>query len=59
MYFTVTWYNLWPFGIFCSHFGIFSPFWYIVPGKSGKPGLWFYINLEFEGLAPAVIHTYI
>jgi hypothetical protein len=27
-YFSVTWYNLWPFGIVCSHISLF-PFWYV------------------------------
>jgi hypothetical protein len=26
-----------PFGIFCGHLGIFFPFWYVVPKKSGNP----------------------
>jgi hypothetical protein len=27
----------WPLGLFCSHFGIFSPFWYVVPRKIWQP----------------------
>jgi hypothetical protein len=40
VYFMAIWYILWPFGIciFCSHFGIFSPFWFLAPKKSGNPG---------------------
>jgi hypothetical protein len=43
--------KMWSFGIFCGHliyskaiwkilwlFGIFFPFWYVVPKKSGNPG---------------------
>jgi hypothetical protein len=33
MYFTVIWYNLWPFGNVMVHWYIFSPFWYIVSRK--------------------------
>jgi hypothetical protein len=29
--FIAIWYILWPFGIFCGHFGIVFPFWYVVP----------------------------
>jgi hypothetical protein len=28
-----------PFGIFCGHFGIFFPFWYVVPRKIWQPWL--------------------
>jgi hypothetical protein len=28
---------LWPFCIFCGHFGIFFPFWYAVPRKIWQP----------------------
>jgi hypothetical protein len=31
--------SLWPFGIFCGHFGIFFPFWCIVPSKIWQPCL--------------------
>jgi hypothetical protein len=31
------WYMLWPFGIFCGHFGIFFPFWYLEPRKIWQP----------------------
>jgi hypothetical protein len=34
-YFKAIWYILWPFGVFR---GIFSPFRYVVPRKSGNPG---------------------
>jgi hypothetical protein len=30
---------LWPFGIFSGHFGIFFPFWYVVPRKIWQPWL--------------------
>jgi hypothetical protein len=32
-------YTLWPFGIFCSPFGTFFPYWYVIPEKSGNPVL--------------------
>jgi hypothetical protein len=32
-------YISWPFGIFCLHFGIFSPFLYVVPRKIWQPWL--------------------
>jgi hypothetical protein len=32
VYFTATWYIMWPFGTFL--FGIFFPFWYVVPRKN-------------------------
>jgi hypothetical protein len=28
---------IWLFGIFCDHFGMFSPFWYIVPKTIWQP----------------------
>jgi hypothetical protein len=28
---------LWQFGIFCGQFGIFLPFWYVVPRKIWQP----------------------
>jgi hypothetical protein len=28
---------LWPFDIFCGHFGIFFPFWYVVQRKIWQP----------------------
>jgi hypothetical protein len=31
VYFTAIWYILWPLGVF-------FPFWYVVPKKSGNPG---------------------
>jgi hypothetical protein len=37
VYVTAISYILWPFGMFCGNFGIFFPFWYIVPRKSGNP----------------------
>jgi hypothetical protein len=37
VYFTVNSYILWPFGIFCRHFNIVIPFWYIVPRKIWQP----------------------
>jgi hypothetical protein len=40
VYFATIWYFIWPFGIFCGRwFGIFSPFWYVVPIKTWHP--WF------------------
>jgi hypothetical protein len=37
VYFTAIWYILWTFGIICGKFGIFFPFWYVVPGKIWQP----------------------
>jgi hypothetical protein len=38
VYFTAISYILWPFGIFCDHFGILFLLWYVVPKeKSGIP----------------------
>jgi hypothetical protein len=40
VYFTAISYILWPFGIVCSHFGTFSPFFGMsYHEKSGIPGL--------------------
>jgi hypothetical protein len=36
-YFTGIIYILWPFGIFCGHFGIFFPFGYVVQRKIWQP----------------------
>jgi hypothetical protein len=33
-YFMTIWYIVWPFGIFCGHFGIF---WYVVPRIIWQP----------------------
>jgi hypothetical protein len=33
-YFSVIWYNLWPFGIVCGHFVYFFPFWYVWTKKN-------------------------
>jgi hypothetical protein len=30
-------YILWPFGMFCGHFGIFSCFWYVVARTIWQP----------------------
>jgi hypothetical protein len=37
VYFTAISYILWPLEIFFGRFGIFSPFWYIVPRKIWQP----------------------
>jgi hypothetical protein len=38
-YSTAIWYILWPLGIFCGHFGIFSRlFWHFYQEQSGNPG---------------------
>jgi hypothetical protein len=37
VYFTAIESILWPFGIFCGNLVYFSPFWYVVPKKSGNP----------------------
>jgi hypothetical protein len=37
VYFTAILYILGPFVIFCGHFGIFFPFWYVVPTKIWQP----------------------
>jgi hypothetical protein len=31
------WYILWPFDIFCGYFGIFFPFWFVIPRKIWQP----------------------
>jgi hypothetical protein len=37
VYFTASWYNLWPFGIACRHLVYFTPVWYIVSRKIWQP----------------------
>jgi hypothetical protein len=37
VHFTAIWYISWLFGIICSHFGIFFPFWYVEPRKIWQP----------------------
>jgi hypothetical protein len=37
VYFTAISCILWPFGLFCGHFGVCFPFWYIVPRKIWQP----------------------
>jgi hypothetical protein len=37
VYLTVILYILWPFGIFCGHFGIFFRFSMLYQEKSGNP----------------------
>jgi hypothetical protein len=37
--FTAILHILWPFGMFCGHFGIFFPFWYVVQRKIWQPCL--------------------
>jgi hypothetical protein len=31
------WYILWTVGTFCSHFDVFSAFWFVVPRKIWQP----------------------
>jgi hypothetical protein len=38
VYFTAIWFMLWPFRIFCGHFGIFFRFGMLYQEKSGSPG---------------------
>jgi hypothetical protein len=37
VYITAILYTLWPLGIFCGHFGIFFPFWYVAKRKIWQP----------------------
>jgi hypothetical protein len=37
--FMAIWSILLPFRIFCGHFGIFYPFWYVAPRKIWQPWL--------------------
>jgi hypothetical protein len=34
VYVTAISYILWPFGIFCGHFGVILQFWFVVPRKT-------------------------
>jgi hypothetical protein len=38
VYFTAILYILWPFGMFCGHFGVFFSFGMLCQEKSGNPG---------------------
>jgi hypothetical protein len=53
VYFTAICYILWPFGIFGGNLVYFSPFWYIVPKKSGNPALMNRFQELHDGLCPA------
>jgi hypothetical protein len=46
------WYILWLFGIFCGHWYIISPFWYVVPRKSGNPAYVHNSKARYDGWNP-------
>jgi hypothetical protein len=44
-YFSINWYNLWPFGIVCGHFVYFSRFDMFGPRKIWQP--WSEVTTRF------------